>query len=84
MIKEVQCQLEGSDCTCDWCCSDLKVIGKSKIREEVIFVPAKMYKTCTTNMLMKALLVKKMVLMSLKNLLFLDNRLLIVWCLLLS
>lgn len=43
-VEEVHCVLEGADCTCDWCCSDLKDIGKSKIREEVIFVPAKMYK----------------------------------------
>ncbi|UDM71615.1 IS66 family transposase [Vagococcus fluvialis] len=43
-IKEVHCDLHGQDCTCEWCCTSLKHIGKTKVREEVIFVPAKMYK----------------------------------------
>ena len=43
-IKEIHCKLDGKDCTCDWCTSDLRPIGKSYVREEVVFVPATMYK----------------------------------------
>lgn len=43
-VEEVHCELKGQECTCDWCCTSLKHIGKAKIREEVVFVPAKMYK----------------------------------------
>lgn len=54
--KEIHCDLHGQDCTCDWCCTSLKHIGKTKVREEVVFVPAKMYKKVYYQ------LVKKMVL----------------------
>ncbi|MGX4687036.1 IS66 family transposase [Vagococcus sp. JNUCC 83] len=43
-IEEIHCDLQGHECTCDWCCTSLKHIGKTRIREEVVFVPAKMYK----------------------------------------
>ncbi|WP_288394919.1 IS66 family transposase [uncultured Vagococcus sp.] len=43
-VKEIHCDLHGQECTCDWCCTSLKHIGKTRVREEVIFVPAKMYK----------------------------------------
>lgn len=43
-IKEIHCELSGADCTCDWCNSELRHIGKSYVREEVVFVPATMYK----------------------------------------
>ncbi|MGX7014853.1 IS66 family transposase [Vagococcus silagei] len=43
-IKEIHCDFEGQECTCDWCCASLKHIGKTKVREAVVFVPAKMYR----------------------------------------
>lgn len=43
-IEEVHCELMGNDCTCDWCNSELKHIGQKQTREEVVFVPATMYK----------------------------------------
>jgi transposase len=43
-IKEIHCELNGADCVCDWCNSELRHIGKSYVHEEVVFVPATMYK----------------------------------------
>lgn len=43
-VKEIHCELTGEYCTCDWCNSQLRPIGKSYVREEVVFVPATMYK----------------------------------------
>lgn len=43
-VKEIHCELNGEDCTCDWCNAELRHIGKSYVHEEVVFVPATMYK----------------------------------------
>jgi transposase len=41
-IKEIHCELNGADCVCDWCNSELRHIGKSYVYEEFVFVPATM------------------------------------------
>ncbi|MCU7207429.1 IS66 family transposase [Turicibacter sp. GALT-G1] len=43
-VKEVHCQLHGDDCRCADCGSEMKQMGKKIIREEVCFVPARLYK----------------------------------------
>lgn len=43
-IEEVHHELHGEDCTCDRCGSSLKPIGKKIIREEVCFIPPRVYK----------------------------------------
>lgn len=43
-IKEMHCELKGKECTCDWCNSTFHPIGKTSVHEEVIFIPATMYK----------------------------------------
>lgn len=43
-VKEIHCELIGEECKCDWCNTSLKHIGKKYVHEEVIFVPATMYK----------------------------------------
>jgi len=43
-VEEVHCELNGEDCHCDWCKEKLRHIGKSYSHEEVVFVPATMYK----------------------------------------
>ncbi len=43
-IEEVHCELHGEDCTCDHCGQAMKPMGKKVVREEVCFVPARLYK----------------------------------------
>ena len=43
-VEEVHCKLSGDDCLCDWCKGKLHHIGKTYSHEEVVFVPATMYK----------------------------------------
>lgn len=43
-IKEVHWQLHGDDCRCADCRSEMKQMRKKIIREEVYFVPARLYK----------------------------------------
>ena len=43
-VEEIHCELHGEDCTCDQCGQKMKPIGKKLIREEVCFIPAKLFK----------------------------------------
>ena len=43
-VEEIHCELHGEDCTCDYCGQKMKPIGKKIIREEVCFIPAKLFK----------------------------------------
>ena len=43
-IEEIHCELHDDDCKCDYCGEQMKPIGKKVIREEVCFIPAKLYK----------------------------------------
>ncbi|MDB8559588.1 IS66 family transposase zinc-finger binding domain-containing protein [Turicibacter sanguinis] len=43
-IEEVHHELHGEACTCDRCGSALKPMGKKVIREEVFFIPPRVYK----------------------------------------
>jgi len=39
-IKEVECFLEGEDCQCEWCNSELRPIGREEVRWEIEYIPA--------------------------------------------
>lgn len=39
-IKEVECFLEGEDCQCEWCNSELRPIGREEVRREIEYIPA--------------------------------------------
>ena len=43
-IEELHCELYGEDFMCDHCGQEMKPMGKKVIREEVCFIPAKLYK----------------------------------------
>ena len=43
-VEEIHCELHGEDCTCDYCGQKMKPMGKKLIREEVCFIPAKLFK----------------------------------------
>ena len=43
-VEEIHCELHGEDCTCDYCGQKMKPMGKKIIREEVCFIPAKLFK----------------------------------------
>lgn len=43
-IQEIHCELHGDDCLCEACGEPMKAIGKKIIREEVCFIPAKLFK----------------------------------------
>ena len=43
-VEEIHCELHGEDCTCDQCGQKMKPMGKKLIREEVCFIPAKLFK----------------------------------------
>ena len=43
-IEEIHCELHGDDCLCEACGEPMKAIGKKLIREEVCFIPAKLFK----------------------------------------
>ncbi|MBP3904676.1 MAG: IS66 family transposase, partial [Turicibacter sp.] len=43
-VEEIHCELYGEDCQCESCGEKMKPIGKKIIREEVCFIPAKLYK----------------------------------------
>ena len=43
-VEEIHCELHGEDCTCDQCGQKMKPMGKKIIREEVCFIPAKLFK----------------------------------------
>lgn len=46
-MREVVCELHGDDCRCAWCNTALRAIGTKYAHEEVVFVPAKLYKKVT-------------------------------------
>ncbi len=43
-VEEIHCELHGEDCTCDHCGQAMKPMGKKVVREEVCFIPARLYK----------------------------------------
>lgn len=43
-VEEVHYERHGEDCSCDHCGQEMKPMGQKVIREEVCFIPAKLYK----------------------------------------
>ena len=43
-VRQVFLELPDEACTCDWCNTPMKKIGKNHVRDEIVFIPATMYK----------------------------------------